>query len=267
MSVTGDALGTALATAMLGTPVPAAQLTAWKAFGNSFCAVLKDFNPTAGVLMQSNADGFPVPSSGGGTGHTVLSGSGAPGVGVGVDGDFYIDYTNWDIYGPKAGGAWPTGVSIIGPQCDPGVDGDSLNPRGAWDVGTSYVVLDVVSHEGSSYVAIYNTLGSEPPSANWLLLAEKGDKGDQGDPGTAADIAAETHAATSLTPPDATDEIPAVREILGVWTLIKFTWANIAAQFAAAAHTHPHNATVETIAVGTTAPATPQTNDLWIDTN
>lgn len=71
MSVTGDALGTALATAMLGTPVPAAQLTAWKAFGNSFCAVLKDFNPTAGVLMAANADGFPVPGTGGGTGIAV----------------------------------------------------------------------------------------------------------------------------------------------------------------------------------------------------
>ncbi len=37
-------------------------------------------------------------------GFTVLSGTGAPAGGLGVDGDFYIDTTNHVIYGPKTGG-------------------------------------------------------------------------------------------------------------------------------------------------------------------
>lgn len=36
---------------------------------------------------------------------------------------------------------------------------------------------------------------------------------------------------------------------------------------AAGDHTHAHNAVVGTVSVGTTAPTSPQTNDLWIDTN
>lgn len=48
-------------------------------------------------------------------GRTVLNGSGAPGNGIGANGDFYIDITGWVIYGPKAGGDWPGGASLIGP--------------------------------------------------------------------------------------------------------------------------------------------------------
>lgn len=48
-------------------------------------------------------------------GNTIWSGSGAPGVGVlAVNGDFYIDTTNWLIYGPYASG-WPAGVNLVGP--------------------------------------------------------------------------------------------------------------------------------------------------------
>lgn len=36
---------------------------------------------------------------------------------------------------------------------------------------------------------------------------------------------------------------------------------------AAGDHTHTHNAVVGTVSIGTTAPSSPQTNDLWIDTN
>ena len=48
-------------------------------------------------------------------GNTVLPVSGPPSNGVGVNGNFAIDYLNWKIYGPKAAGAWPAGVSLIGP--------------------------------------------------------------------------------------------------------------------------------------------------------
>ena len=48
--------------------------------------------------------------------HTVLSGSGAPGSGLGSDGDFYIDTDVSDFYGPKAAGTWGSATSLIGPS-------------------------------------------------------------------------------------------------------------------------------------------------------
>lgn len=51
----------------------------------------------------------------------------------------------------------------------------SYNPRGAWDAGTSYAKGDGVSLNGSSYVAITANLNSSPPSADWMLLASKGE--------------------------------------------------------------------------------------------
>lgn len=52
----------------------------------------------------------------GADGRTVLSGAGAPGSGIGADGDFYIDTTAWDIYGPKSSGAWGSATSLVGPS-------------------------------------------------------------------------------------------------------------------------------------------------------
>lgn len=44
----------------------------------------------------------------------LLNGTAPPTAGDGADGDFWIDTTAWAIYGPKAAGAWPSGVSLIG---------------------------------------------------------------------------------------------------------------------------------------------------------
>lgn len=59
----------------------------------------------------------------GADGRTVLSGAGAPGAGLGADGDFYIDTAASNLHGPKAGGAWPAGVSLIGPTGPQGAQG------------------------------------------------------------------------------------------------------------------------------------------------
>ena len=60
-----------------------------------------------------------------GADRTLLTGTGAPTSGDGINGDFWINTTAWLIYGPKAAGAWPTGVSIIGPA---GPEGDPGSP-------------------------------------------------------------------------------------------------------------------------------------------
>ena len=64
-----------------------------------------------------------------------------------------------------------------GSQGDPGV---GLVWRGPWAAETVYAANDAVSHNGSAYVAVSENTGSEPPSANWNTLAEKGDQGEVG---------------------------------------------------------------------------------------
>lgn len=52
--------------------------------------------------------------------------------------------------------------------------GDAITPLGAWSPTVEYTVNDVVTNDGSSYICIVDNLNSEPPSANWLLLAAAG---------------------------------------------------------------------------------------------
>lgn len=56
-------------------------------------------------------------------GLSILSGAGAPGAGLGVDGEFYIDTVAVAIYGPKTSGAWGSPTSLIGPDGIDGTDG------------------------------------------------------------------------------------------------------------------------------------------------
>jgi hypothetical protein len=64
------------------------------------------------------------PGSSGTNGYSVLNGAGiATG---GNNGDFYIDTTAKTIAGPKAGGAWPAAVSLIGPVGAAGTNGYSV---------------------------------------------------------------------------------------------------------------------------------------------
>lgn len=53
----------------------------------------------------------------------ILSGTGVPGAGLGVDGDFYIDTAADNLYGPKSGGAWGSATSLVGPAGSTGPAG------------------------------------------------------------------------------------------------------------------------------------------------
>jgi hypothetical protein len=44
---------------------------------------------------------------------------------IGANGDFYINTTTNTLYGPKAGGNWPTGTSLVGPAGATGLSGAS----------------------------------------------------------------------------------------------------------------------------------------------
>jgi len=66
----------------------------------------------AGAAGPSGADGL-----------SVLNGTTDPAAGVGVDGEFYINTTTNNIFGPKAAGVWPAGVSLVGPTGATGATG------------------------------------------------------------------------------------------------------------------------------------------------
>lgn len=92
----------------------------------------------------------------------ILSGAGAPAPALGLDGDFYFDLTNSRLYGPKAGGVWGAGISLIGgigPQGIQGIPG----PTGS---GTGDVLGPVVSADGD--VPLWNGVNSKTlKTAGW----------------------------------------------------------------------------------------------------
>lgn len=53
----------------------------------------------------------------------IRYGVGAPTPSVGLDGDFYVDTTNYVFYGPKVAGNWGVGQSLVGPTGPSGPTG------------------------------------------------------------------------------------------------------------------------------------------------
>lgn len=49
----------------------------------------------------------------------LITGSGAPSSGTGTDGEFYLDTVAGNVYGPKAAGAWPAGIAVVGLDTTP----------------------------------------------------------------------------------------------------------------------------------------------------
>ena len=61
-------------------------------------------------------------------GKTILNGSGTPAADLGSEGDFYIDTSANDIYGPKSAGGWGSPTSLVGPAGSGG-DADTLDSK------------------------------------------------------------------------------------------------------------------------------------------
>jgi len=102
--------------------------------GNFMEGVVTSFSGTTLVINVDNIGGsgtyasWNINCSGsqGATGATgypgVIYGTAVPTT-EGVDGEFYIRTTTNYIYGPKAGGVWPAGTSLVGPQGSSGLPG------------------------------------------------------------------------------------------------------------------------------------------------
>lgn len=63
---------------------------------------------------------------------------------------------------------------------------EQFSPKGEYDPDTAYKALNIVSQNGSSYVAIQDTQGNPPTDTTyWQLLAQRGEQGKQGIQGPA----------------------------------------------------------------------------------
>ena len=94
-------------------------------------------------------------------GLNVLTGIAVPSdISDGVDGEHYINKTTWEIFGPKAGGAWPAGVSLIGPQGATGLTGTStltgtIDPTTEGNDGDVYINTTTYDHFGPKAAGVW----------------------------------------------------------------------------------------------------------------
>ena len=73
----------------------------------------------------------------------------------------------------------PIGKVLNTPQGPQGDEG--MNWQGAYDGGTAYVIDDVVSYNGTSYICTASSTGNLPTDTDyWDVVSSKGDQGDQG---------------------------------------------------------------------------------------
>jgi hypothetical protein len=65
-----------------------------------------------------------------GTSNTILNGTALPNENIGNEGDFYINISTNQIFGPKTNNNWGQGTSLVGPQGPPGQGGGGTGNGG-----------------------------------------------------------------------------------------------------------------------------------------
>lgn len=105
--------------------------------------------------------------------NTLLSGTAAPGALTGHDGDYYYDVVAKRWYGPKAGGAWPAGFSIVGP---PGVDGTDGTDGQDGTAGGTMRMAHVYLTPGNINPLPVNANWAPLPNLNLTMPAAVGDR-------------------------------------------------------------------------------------------
>lgn len=105
----------------------------------------------------------------GASGNSVLNGTTDPSSGDGNDGDFWINTTSDSIFGPKTGGAWGSGTSLIGATGPAGPTGAT----GATGPAGADATLEIQSN-GSTIVAAPTTILDFSP--NFTVTNPSGSK-------------------------------------------------------------------------------------------
>lgn len=118
----------------VGVAAPQGSFALWRNQAAGSTVIYEKRGPT-------NADWAVIGGGGAGPagppGSTWYSGAGAPAGGTGIDGDFYLNTTNGDVY-TKAAGAWGVIENLVGPAGAAGAAGPA-GPAGPAPAGTGYV--------------------------------------------------------------------------------------------------------------------------------
>ena len=122
--------------------------------------------------------------------NTILSGATAPTATIGSVGDYYIDLTSVNLYGPKTAEGWGNPISLRGLQGQNGTDGQNgqdapiphIGDDGYWYIGNTKTTVKAQGNNGSN--------GETPHignNGNWFVgnrdtgVKAKGEKGNDGE--------------------------------------------------------------------------------------
>ena len=122
--------------------------------------------------------------------NTILSGATAPTATIGSVGDYYIDLTSVNLYGPKTVEGWGNPVSLRGLQGQNGTNGQNgqdapiphIGDDGYWYIGNTKTTVKAQGNNGSN--------GETPhigDNGNWFVgnrntgVKAKGEKGSNGE--------------------------------------------------------------------------------------
>ena len=112
--------------------------------------------------------------------NTILNGTKAPIKSIGINGDFYIDTKNLNIYGPKKNNSWPLPISLRGTA---GTDGRTGTPGVAGSDGKTITNTSTVSGTAGA-------TGATGPAGSTGPAGASGSAGPAGPPGPAGSTGA-----------------------------------------------------------------------------
>ena len=128
--------------------------------------------------------------------NTILSGSTAPTATIGNVGDYYIDLTSVNLYGPKTAEGWGNPVSLRGLQGQNGTDGQNgqdapiphIGDDGYWYIGNTKTTVKAQGNNGADgQNGVTPTISED---GYWIVNGQKtnvkakGEKGNDGQNGT-----------------------------------------------------------------------------------
>ena len=127
--------------------------------------------------------------------NTILNGTTAPTKSIGINGDFYIDTKNLNIYGPKKNNAWPLPISLRGTAGAAGTDGKTGTPGVAGSDGKTISNTSTVSGTAGATgstgaTGLTGAAGSNGAAGETGAAGASGSAGPAGPPGPAGSTGA-----------------------------------------------------------------------------
>ena len=124
--------------------------------------------------------------------NTILNGVNAPTKSIGINGDFYIDTKNLNIYGPKKNNAWPLPISLRGTAGTAGTDGKTGTPGVAGSDGKTITNTSTVAGTAGATGAtgLAGAAGSNGAAGETGAAGASGSAGPAGPPGPAGSTGA-----------------------------------------------------------------------------